>query len=424
MKVAIGAFACGPGGGSEPGAGWEWTRAAALRHDVWVFTDPSWIEPIRAAVRAEPELRLTAVEVPAPAWANYPGDFGRGERMRYAAWQYFLRRAVRAKHAEIGFDITHHITYAADWMPSGVVLPDVPFVWGPVGGTAPLPSQFREQLGDKQFAVEVARGVITAAGRVACGELLSRRASVMLAANEDVARRFRRAHPRVEPNIALHLDQLPVPAAAPGHGTRPGPDRAPAGAHPEATAVEVGRPEAPGGAKPQRRAVFAGRLLAWKGVRLAVAAIARAHADGWTLDIYGAGPDEEQIRAACERLGVTDRVTLHGQRPREEVLAALASSDVLLFPSMHDSAGWIVAEALALGRPVICLDIGGPAMQVGEVSRFGMGQRGVRVRPYGDVVGALARALRDCPGPLEPDRRFSVERLPDLLDEIYVKAAR
>lgn len=414
MKVAIGAFACGPGGGSEPGAGWEWTRAAALRHDVWVFTDPAWIEPIRAAVRAEPELRLTAVEVPAPSWANYPGDFGRGERMRYAAWQYFLRRAVRAKHAEIGFDITHHVTYAADWLPSGIVLPDVPFVWGPVGGTAPLPYQFRAELGDKQFAVEAARGVITAAGRVVCGELLSRRASVMLAANEDVARRFRRAKPRVEPNIALHLDQLPVAVAGPA--AQSGPDAGSAGSRSEVIGVAEG--------KPVRRAVFAGRLLAWKGVRLAVAALARPHAAGWTLDIYGTGPDEEQIRAACEELGVTDRVTLHGLQPRERVLAALADCDALLFPSMHDSAGWVVAETLALGRPVICLDIGGPAMQVGEVSRFGAGPRGIRVRPYGDVPGALARALRDCPGPLEPDRRFDVERLPDLLDELYSKAAR
>jgi glycosyltransferase involved in cell wall biosynthesis len=406
VKVAIGAYACGPGGGSEPGAGWEWTRAAALRHDVWVFTDRQWVEPIRAAVRAEPELRLTVVEMATPPWADYPGDFGRGERLRYAAWQYYLRRAVRALHAQVGFDVTHHVTYAADWLPSGVVVPGVPFVWGPVGGTAPLPYQFRAQLGDKQLAVEAARGVITAAGRVVCGETLSRRASVMLAANEDVARRFRRVSPRIEPNIALHLEQLPVG------------DREPVGA-----AVRRGG-AGPRASDQGRRAVFAGRLLGWKGVRLAVAALARAQADGWTLDIYGTGPDEGAIRATCAGLGVADRVTLHGQRPRAEVLAALARCDALLFPSMHDSAGWVVAETLALGRPVICLDIGGPAMQVGPVDRFGLGPRGTRVRPYGDVVGGLARALRDCPGPLEPDHRFDANRLPDLLDEIYLKAAR
>jgi glycosyltransferase involved in cell wall biosynthesis len=391
VKVAIGAYACGPGGGSEPGAGWEWARAAALRHDVWVFTERQWLEPIRAALRDEPALRLTPVEVPAPSWVDYPTDFARGERARYVAWQFCLRAAVRARHAEIGFDVAHHVTYAADWLPAGIAaLPKVPFVWGPVGGTSPVPFVFRDQLGGRQFAVEIARGAVSATGRVLCGEVLARRASVMLAANEDVARRFRRARPRVEPNIALHLDKLPAGCGANDHG--------------------------------RRRAVFAGRLLAWKGVRLAVAALARPEAADWTLDIYGDGPYEAVLRAAVAEHGVGDRVRLLGARPRAEVLDALAGCDALLFPSMHDSAGWVVAEALALGRPVVCLDIGGPAMQVGDVDGSGVGPRGVRVRPRGDVVGELARALGRCPGPLAPDRRFDVARLPDLLDELYGEA--
>ena len=36
----------------------------------------------------------------------------------------------------------------------------------------------------------------------------------------------------------------------------------------------------------------------------------------------------------------------------------------LLFPSLHDSSGNVVLEALANGLPVICLDLGGPATLV------------------------------------------------------------
>ena len=96
MKVAIGAYTCGPGSGSEPGAGWEWTRAAARRHDVWVFTEKAFLDPIRQAIRDEPELRLTPVEVPTPKWVSFTGEMTRGERTRYVAWQYYLRQAVRA----------------------------------------------------------------------------------------------------------------------------------------------------------------------------------------------------------------------------------------------------------------------------------------------------------------------------------------
>jgi glycosyltransferase involved in cell wall biosynthesis len=396
MKIAIGAYACGPGSEPEPGAGWEWARAAALRHDVWVFTESCWIGSIRAALREEPELRLTPIGVPVPDRLAWREDFAKGERTRYVAWQYYLRRTVRAAHARIGFDVAHHVTYASDWMPSGVAgLPGVPFIWGPVGGTSPIPLRFWRELGRRQLAVEIARGVISSAGRVAFGEPLSRRASSMLAVNNDVAHRFRAAEPRVEPNIALHLDRLFTPVEAGAAGGR--------------------QPFVGGATDGLRRAVFAGRLLPWKGVRLAVAALARREAADWCLHIYGDGPDAEAIRAASERHKVSDRVVLHGPRPRAEVLAALRACDALLFPSMHDSAGWVVAETLALGRPVVCLDIGGPAMLVGDT-------RGIRVPARGDVARSLAKALARVPSSVERDRRFDVERLPDLLDELYTKA--
>jgi glycosyltransferase involved in cell wall biosynthesis len=401
MKIAIGAYACGPGSGSEPGAGWEWARAAALRHDVWVFTESCWIDSIRAALREEPELRMVPIAVPVPDRLAWREDFAKGERTRYVAWQYYLRRTVRATHARVGFDVAHHVTYASDWMPSGVAgLPGVPFIWGPVGGTSPIPLRFWRELGRRQLAVEVARGMISAAGRVAFGTPLSRRASSMLAVNNDVAKRFRAVSPRVEPNIALHLDQILAPAHETADGQPTDAARSPF----------VGGPT-----DGMRRAVFAGRLLPWKGIRLAVAALARKEAADWCLDIYGDGPDTDAIRAASERHGVSDRVILHGLRPRSEVLAALRACDTLLFPSMHDSAGWVVAETLALGRPVVCLDIGGPAMLVGQT-------RGIQVPARGDVVGKLAKALARVPATVENDRRFDVERLPDLLDEIYTKA--
>jgi glycosyltransferase involved in cell wall biosynthesis len=46
------------------------------------------------------------------------------------------------------------------------------------------------------------------------------------------------------------------------------------------------------------------------------------------------------------------------------VLEHMADCHVLLHPSLHDSGGMVVTEAMAAGRPVICLNLGGPALQV------------------------------------------------------------
>jgi glycosyltransferase involved in cell wall biosynthesis len=96
-----------------------------------------------------------------------------------------------------------------------------------------------------------------------------------------------------------------------------------------------------------------------KGCHLALKAIAGL--PGWRLVICGNGPEEASLRALSERLGIADRVEFTGWRERDDVLRIMAEdADVLLFPSLHDEAGLAVAEAAAIGLPIVCLDRGGP----------------------------------------------------------------
>ena len=51
MKVIISAYACEPGQGSERGAGWNWSLAAAVKHEAWVMTCAHRQEAIEEALR-------------------------------------------------------------------------------------------------------------------------------------------------------------------------------------------------------------------------------------------------------------------------------------------------------------------------------------------------------------------------------------
>ena len=42
----------------------------------------------------------------------------------------------------------------------------------------------------------------------------------------------------------------------------------------------------------------------------------------------------------------------------------------MVHPSLHDSGGWVCIEGMAAGRPIICLNLGGPAVQVTDDSGF------------------------------------------------------
>jgi glycosyltransferase involved in cell wall biosynthesis len=125
------------------------------------------------------------------------------------------------------------------------------------------------------------------------------------------------------------------------------------------------------------RLVSVGWLLGWKGFHLGLQAFARLrdklpNSEYW---IIGEGPQQNQLKSLAESLGVQDRVRFLGRLPREEVFARLAECDVLVHPSLHDSGGWVCLEAMAAGRPVLCLDIAGPREIVTE-------ETGFKVRAY------------------------------------------
>ncbi|MFB4354652.1 glycosyltransferase [Microbacterium sp. LS_15] len=384
-RVLISAYACGPDQGPEATAGWAIARAAATTGDVWILTRERFRESLSAALTADPRLaaRVTVVHIDLPTrilrWKRRSWDL----YWYYALWQRLAGRTAARLHAEVNFDLAHHVTFANDWMPCGIADLDVPVIWGPVGGASRVPVRtLRRWLGPRGTATEVARTVLTALPRALWGDTTARRAALVVAQNPDVAHRFRRARRVVvEPNAAF-AEEIPA-----HQGSTEG-----------------------------RTAVFAGRLLAWKGAALAIETIAQSEADGWRLLILGEGYERRRLQQLASDLGVTDRVEFRGHLPREETLETLANSDALLFPSMHDQAGWIVGEASSMGLPVVCLDLGGPPT-LADVN--------ARVVPANaaDLPRRLARALRDTSStPGRPHRRWAEDRLPAVVAGWYATA--
>ena len=68
---------------------------------------------------------------------------------------------------------------------------------------------------------------------------------------------------------------------------------------------------------------------------------------------------------------------------------------MLVHPALHEAFGNVCLEAMAAGKPVICLDLGGPAMQVTERTAFSVPADSVAgaVRGMADALAQLA----DCP---------------------------
>ena len=157
---------------------------------------------------------------------------------------------------------------------------------------------------------------------------------------------------------------------------------------------------------------YVGRLIPYKGLSLAIRALAQPQCVGWHLDVIGTGWDRGRCEKLTRRLGIDERVHFLGSLGRDDVLQRLSEVDVMLAPSMFEGSGYAVAEAVASGCPVICLDRGGPAVMVA------VGE-GVKVPGTANVVVELANGLRDFPPRHEGTNGWSEARLSERLDYMY-----
>jgi glycosyltransferase involved in cell wall biosynthesis len=78
------------------------------------------------------------------------------------------------------------------------------------------------------------------------------------------------------------------------------------------------------------------------------------------LTLIGDGPDRDWLETVAKEAGIDESVEWLPAKLRKEITQQYQGSLALIFPSLHDSGGMVVLEALAAGAPVLCLDLGGP----------------------------------------------------------------
>ncbi|MBF2048586.1 MAG: glycosyltransferase [Elainella sp. C42_A2020_010] len=342
LRVLLSAYACEPHRGSEPGVGWNTAREIARYHQVWVLTSNTHRVAIEAELAVRPVPNLHIVYLDPLGWAYDWSQEGKRSQwnvhFHYYLWQIQAYFVARQLHEGIKFDLMHHVTYVKYSSPSFLALLPIPLIWGPVGGAEMAPKPFWQDFNWHDKIYEHLRSLARQIGELdPFVNLTARRSIIALVTTEDTAKAVRRMGAR---NVAVMVESGLTQEEIQFLAQFPSPTNSPI------------------------RFISMGRLLHWKGFHLGLRAFAQANlleAEYWIL---GEGPVQEDLQSLVKHLGISHQVKFLGRLPRNEGLCKLRESDVLVHPSLHDSGGWVCLEAMAAGRPVICLDLGGPAIQV------------------------------------------------------------
>lgn len=352
QRIFILAYACLPEEGSEPGAGWEFASAAAELGAVTVLTRREHADKIAEYwhVSGNPRFRIVSpnhrlLKLRVLSKSTY---------LRYASWM-LAARIYLLENCHEG-DIVHHVTYASDWLPSPITGVRGTSVWGPVGGATRAPSSLLRRLSRAAALKEVLRMVVGTAFRCTLTRRTILRSNKVIALNEDSSRilaKLRGSEVAILKNAVVR--RMPQPRV---ERTR-----------------RMGAP---------LELIYVGRLVEWKGLGIILPELA-AFPEPWKLRVLGQGPDRQRFENLADSLGIAASVEWMGHRSREEVFAYMQAAHALLFPSLHDSAPWTVAEATSMGLPTVCFPLGGAPEMAKEL--------GLLLDPR-DVRGSLFSALR------------------------------
>jgi glycosyltransferase involved in cell wall biosynthesis len=374
VKVLLSAVACDPYRGSEAHFGWMALKALASKHEAWVLGHAKDTEAVEMA-RADGLIGRNVHFYPHSNWGWRHSNrmLARIQNWRdYQAWSRQVLETAWRLEREVGFDVVHHSTLSTWRVPSELWRLGKKFVWGPIGGAEVFPLRLLAGSGVAPAGFEMLRRVQDFLALRSTGlKNAVRNSSWIFASTPETLSLVRRVAGSAEKSSLLsaaffsdsHIHAFSRPKEFSAF-MRDGVLRLFAG----------------------------GELEVRKGVHLALRALAKIQKRGidFRYHLAGDGPELGRLKSLARRLGILERVDFSRPLSGDGYLRKLWETDAYLLPSLRDSAGLTLMEAMLAGCVPIVADCGGPGMAVdracGAKIAVGSGR---------EMVDALANALAD-----------------------------
>ena len=366
MNILYIAYSCSPNHGSEDRIGWKIPLASAANHRVFVLTKEehrSEIEEYRKN-HLSCQVQFYYVDIPAAYKKIFRGFSYSG---RLNIWHKRALVAAEEICRREGIDLIHQIT-PVEFRSIGDYgrIPNVKFVCGPIGGGEYIPSGLRYYARlhalEEIFRTGINRFSLL---KLRCSGVLSR-CDAVLFANKETKQYLSSA--MCSSKFCKCMTEIGIDSE------------------------EIAQDGEKNVADTTRNFLVAGRLIYRKGHAFLLDALKELPAEyHYTCTMLGNGPELNRLRKACKANGLECRVRFKDKVPFQEMDKIYADAHVLIMPSIRETTGSVLLEAMSRGIPIVTIDRFGGAMLLNDVS--GWLYYG---RTQGDFVKCLRNTLMEC----------------------------
>lgn len=331
MNYLISAYSVNPYKGSQDSIGWNWVLQYEKNYkkgDRIILLTKKFNE--KDTRRGLKEFNIQHVEliiVDVPDALNWFREkHSAFHHMYYILWQHWAWLWV--KHSGIRFDVIHHVTMNDYRIPSELYkAKGAKVIWGPMGGAQVTPkplkvyeknqlvASFREFVNKSCSWNPFYKKALRSYYKIYCINNETQK-QISCIVGKDVP---------LMPELALRDEYKNLP-------------------------IRKGKNDI-------LKIVFVGRLIGKKGIAFLVDALSLMPTDmDWELLIFGDGDDRALIEKQIADSGIGKKVKLMGNRPLNQIAEAYQQADVFVLPSLRETSGNVLLEAMAYAVPIVAFD--------------------------------------------------------------------
>ena len=331
MNYLISAYSLNPYKGSEDSIGWNWVLQYEKNYKegdrIILLTKKFNEKDTRRGLKEFNIQHVELVIVDVPNALNWFREkHSAFHHMYYILWQHWAWLWV--KHSGIRFDVIHHVTMNDYRIPSELYnAKGAKVIWGPMGGAQVTPrplkvyeknqlvASFREFVNKSCSWNPFYKKALRSYYKIYC---------INNETQKQISRIIGKDVPLM-PELALRDEYKNLPIQKRNNDIL--------------------------------KIVFVGRLIGKKGIAFLVDALSLMPTDmDWELLIFGDGDDRALIEKQIADSGIGKNVKLMGNRPLNQIAEAYQQADVFVLPSLRETSGNVLLEAMAYAVPIVAFD--------------------------------------------------------------------